>query len=92
MNPIDDESLAEMNIKLHFHFDPKKKMVIWQLRFHVEVNDSAKTKPYKYELKFTSATSFDVTNFTLDEVIRKAIPYQSGGRSLLITGMDYELS
>ena len=85
VNPIDNDSLSGNEYDISFSFSSKKENGDLATQVSVIVNDSTKTKPYKYELKFTSAASFDVTNLTTGEVIRTGFPYQSGGRNVVLS-------
>ncbi|MDT3695905.1 MAG: hypothetical protein ROY99_05885 [Ignavibacterium sp.] len=83
---IDDESLAGNQYKTTFEFVPRIEFGDLKTNVTVTITDTAATKPYKYAIEFTSETSFDLRNVTLDEIIRENYPYQYGGRSLTITG------
>lgn len=85
VNPVDIDSLADSEYDISFSFSPKKESGDLTTQISVIVNDSSKTKPYKYEIKFTSSTTFDVTNLTTGEVIRTGFPYPSGGRNVALS-------
>lgn len=85
VNPVDNDSLSGNEYDISFSFLPKKEAGDLATQVSVIINDSTKTKPYKYEIKFTSATSFDVTNLTTGEVIRTGFPYPTGGRNVVMT-------
>lgn len=85
VNPIDIDSLAGGEYEISFSFTPKKEIGDLATQVSVIINDSTKTKPYKYEIKFTSASTFDVNNLTTGEVIRTNFPYPSGGRNVVLT-------
>lgn len=85
VNPIDNDSLSGSEYDIAFSFSPKKENGDLTTQVSVLVNDSAKTKPNKYELKFNSATAFDVTNLSTGEVIRTGFPYPSGGRNIVLS-------
>ncbi|HEX9251387.1 MAG TPA: hypothetical protein VF870_04050, partial [Ignavibacteriaceae bacterium] len=89
---IDDETLAGNEYKTTFSFVPRKEFGDLATRTTVTVTDTAATKPYKYAIEFTSPSTFDLKNITLDEVIREGYGYPFGGRDLLITGHGLRVS
>ncbi len=89
---IDDETLAGNEYKTTFNFTPRKEVGDLATSVSVLVTDSNATKPYKYALEFTSASTFDLKNITLNTVIRTGYPYPAGGRDLVITGEGLRVS
>lgn len=89
---IDDESLAGNEYKTTFSFIPRKEVGDLATDVSILVTDSAATKPYKYALEFTSPSSFDLKNVTLNSVIRAGYPYPNGGRDLVISGDGLRVS
>ncbi len=83
---IDDEAIVGNEYKTTFGFVPRKEFGDLATQVTVAITDTAATKPYKYSIEFTSASTFNLTNVTLDEVIREGYGYPTGGRTLLITG------
>jgi hypothetical protein len=83
---IDDEAIVGNEYKTTFSFVPRKEFGDLATQVRMEITDTAATKPYKYLIEFTSSSTFNLTNVTLDEVIREGYGYPSGGRTLLITG------
>lgn len=83
---IDDEAIVGNEYKTTFSFVPRKEFGDLATKVTVAITDTAATKPYKYAIEFTSPSTFNLTNVTLDEVIREGYGYPTGGRSLLITG------
>lgn len=83
---IDDEVIVGNEYKTTFSFVPKIEFGDLATKVTVAVTDTAATKPYKYLIEFTSPSTFNLTNVTLDEIIREGYGYPFGGRSLLITG------
>ena len=89
---IDDESLSGNEYKMLFSFVPRKEVGDLATNVTVSVTDSSATKPYKYALEFTSSSTFDLKNITLNTVIRTGYPYPAGGRDLAITGEGLRVS
>ena len=89
---IDDETLKGNEYKTTFDFVPRKEFGDLATNVSVLVTDSTDTKPYKYGIEFTSASSFDLKNITLNTVIRTGYPYPVGGRDLVITGEGLRVS
>ena len=83
---IDDEAIVGNEYKTTFSFVPRKEFGDLATKVTVAITDTAATKPYKYAIEFTSPSTFNLTNVTLDEVIREGYGYPAGGRTLLITG------
>lgn len=83
---IDDEAIVGNEYKTTFSFVPRKEFGDLATQVTVAITDTAATKPYKYSIEFTSASTFTLTNVTLEEVIREGYGYPTGGRTLLITG------
>jgi hypothetical protein len=83
---IDNESLAGNEYKTSFSFTPRKEVGDLATNVTITVTDSNATKPYKYAIEFSSPTSFDLKNITLNTVIRAGYGYPAGGRTLTITG------
>ncbi len=83
---IDDEAIVGNEYKTTFSFVPRKEFGDLATKVTVAITDTAATKPYKYAIEFTSPSTFNLTNVTLDEVIREGYGYPTGGRTLLITG------
>jgi len=86
VNPLDFESLAGNEYITGFSYTSQKISGNLKTNVTINITDSAKTKPYRYEIVFTSAKTFDVYNLTTDEVIREGYTYNEGGRSVAITG------
>jgi len=89
---IDDEALAGNVYKTTFNYIPRKEVGDLATSVSVLVTDSNATKPYKYALEFTSSSSFDLKNITLNSIIRTGYPYPVGGRDLIITGEGLRVS
>ncbi|MBI1938596.1 MAG: hypothetical protein HYS25_10785 [Ignavibacteriales bacterium] len=85
VDPVDNDSLGGNVYDIFFSFLPKKENGDLATQVSVVVNDSAKTKPYKYEIEFTSSSAFNVTNLSTGEVIRTGYPYPYGGRNLALS-------
>jgi hypothetical protein len=83
---VDNESLASSEYKTTFSFTPRKEVGDLATQVSISITDSNLTKPYKYAIEFTSPTSFDLKNITLNTIIRSGYPYPFGGRNLTITG------
>ena len=83
---IDNESLAGNEYKTSFSFTPRKEVGDLATNVTITVTDSNATKPYKYAIEFSSPTSFDLKNITLNTIIRAGYGYPAGGRDLTITG------
>ncbi|MCB9205846.1 MAG: hypothetical protein H6611_00790 [Ignavibacteriales bacterium] len=90
--PVDDDNLSNGNYKTSFNFVPRIESGDLATDVKILVTDSAATFPYKYAIKFTSETSFDVKNLTLDTDIRTGYNYPVGGRDLVITGHGIRIS
>lgn len=86
IEPIDDQSLAGNEYRTSFSFTSKKENGNLATEVTITVTDSSATQPYKYGIKFTSASNFDVINLTTNEVIRAGYNYPVGGREVTITG------
>jgi hypothetical protein len=86
VQPLDFESLAGNEYITGFTFTSQKISGNLKTSVGVNITDSARTKPYRYEIVFTSAGSFDIYNLTTDEVIREGYTYNEGGRSVAVTG------
>lgn len=89
---IDDESLAGNDYKTTFEFVPRKEFGDLATNVTITITDTAATKPYKYSIEFTSASTFDLKNITLDEIIREGYGYPFGGRTLAITGQGLRIN
>lgn len=89
---IDDESLAGNQYVTSFSYTSRKEVGDLTTNVAITVTDSNATKPYKYEIQFSSPTSFDLKNATLNTVIRSGYPYAFGGRDLTITGDGLKIS
>ncbi|MDY0082070.1 MAG: hypothetical protein RBR74_02695 [Ignavibacteriaceae bacterium] len=89
---VDDESLAGNEYKTTFEFVPRIEFGDLKTNVTITVTDTAAVKPYKFAIEFTSETSFDLKNITLDEIIRENFPYQYGGRNLTITGFGLRVT
>lgn len=85
VSPIDDDSLAGNKYNLSFNFVPKVESGNPLTKVTVIVTDSTQTKPYKYGIKFTSNTKFDLLNLTDGTAIRTGYNYPNGGRDLVVT-------
>jgi len=85
VSPIDEDSLAGKKYNLSFSFVPKIESGNLETNVSVVVTDSLQTKPYKYGIKFTSNTKFDLLNLTDGTTIRAGYNYPNGGRDLVIT-------
>lgn len=81
---VDNESLAGMEYKTSFSYTPRKEVGDLATNVTILVTDSNATKPYKYAIEFSSPTSFNLKNITLNTIIRSDYPYQFGGRNLVI--------
>jgi hypothetical protein len=89
---IDDETLEGNEYKTTFDFVPRKEVGDLATTVSVLVTDSTATKPYKYGIEFTSNSSFDLKNITLNTIIRTGYTYPAGGRDLVITGEGLRVS
>jgi len=89
---IDDETLAGNEYNATFDFISRKEVGDLTTNVSILVTDSNATKPYKYALEFTSSSSFDLKNITLNSIIRTGYPYPVGGRDLIITGEGLRVS
>ncbi len=89
---VDDESLAGNEYETTFEFVPRIEFGDLKTNVTITVTDTAAVKPYKFAIEFTSETSFDLKNITLDEIIRENFPYQYGGRNLTITGFGLRVT
>ena len=85
ISPIDEDSLAGGKYSLSFNFIPKIESGNLATKVSVIVTDTMQTKPYKYGIKFTSNTKFDLLNMTDGSTIRSGYNYPNGGRDLVIT-------
>jgi hypothetical protein len=92
VEPIDDETLAGNEYKTAFGFVSKKENGNLKTDVAVIITDSADTQPYKYGIKFNSASNFDVLNLTTNEIIRPGYNYPFGGREVSITGHGIKIS
>lgn len=84
--PVDDQALAGNEYQTAFNFVYKREVGNLKTNVSIIITDSAQTQPFKYGIKFNSATSFDVVNLTTNEVIRAGYNYPFGGRDVVITG------
>ena len=75
-----------------FSFTARKEVGDLATNVTISVTDSNATKPYKYAIEFSSPTSFDLKNITLNTIIRSGYPYPFGGRDLIITGDGLRIS
>ena len=89
---IDDETLAGNEYKTSFTFSPRKEVGDLSTEVTITVTDSNDTKPYKYSIEFTSSTTFDLKNISLNTIIRSGYNYPNGGRDLTITGEGLRIS
>ena len=89
---IDNESLAGNEYKTSFSYTPRKEVGDLATNVALLITDSAATKPYKYAIEFSSPTTFDLKNITLNTIIRSGYPYAFGGRDLIITGEGLKVS
>jgi hypothetical protein len=86
IEPIDDQSLAGNEYRTSFSFISKKEVGNLKTNVSITITDSTITQPYKYGIKFTSNTNFDVLNLTTNEIIRDGYAYPFGGRDVTIIG------
>ena len=86
VEPIDDQSLAGNEYRTSFRFTSKKENGNLATNVTITITDSTQTQPFKYGIKFTSSTKFDVVNLTTNEIIRDGYNYPFGGREVTITG------
>jgi len=89
---VDDETLSGNQYKTTFSYTPRKEVGDLATKVAVTVTDSNATKPYKYEIKFSSPTTFDLKNVTLNTILRSGYSYAFGGRDLTITGEGLKVS
>ena len=89
---IDNESLAGNEYKTSFSYTPRKEVGDLATNVSLSITDSTATKPYKYAIEFSSPTTFDLKNITLNTIIRSGYPYAFGGRDLIITGEGLKVS
>jgi hypothetical protein len=92
VNPIDDQALAGNEYRTSFSFISKKENGNLKTSITITITDSVQTKPYKYGIKFTNSSTFDVLNLTTDEVIRAGYNYPQGGRDIVISGHGLRIS
>lgn len=92
VEPIDDQSLAGNEYRTSFSFIPKKENGNLKTSVSVTITDSSQTQPYKYGIKFTNSSKFDLFNLTTNELIRDNYTYPFGGRDLNITGHGLKIS
>jgi len=92
VEPIDDQTLAGNEYRTSFSFMSKKESGNLATNVTITITDSTQTKPYKYGIKFNSASNFDVVNVTTKEIIRAGYNYPFGGRDLNITGHGLKIS
>lgn len=89
---IDDEALAGNEYKTSFSFTSRKEVGDLATSVEIAVTDSNSTKPYKYSIEFSSPSSFDLKNLTLNTIIRAGYNYPTGGRDLVIAGDGLRIS
>ncbi len=89
---IDDDNLESNNYKTSFAFISRIENGDLATNVSIIVTDSNATKPYKYSLTFTSPTSFDLRNVTLNTDIRTGYNYPAGGRDINISGEGLKIS
>ena len=89
---VDDDELAGNEYLTKFTFVPRKESGDLLTTVTVAITDSNLTKPYKYSITFTSATTFDLKNITLDSTYRVGYNYPSGGRDLTISSDGIKIS
>ncbi len=89
---VDNESLSDNEYRTSFSYTPRKEVGDLATNVTILVTDSNATKPYKYAIEFSSPTSFDLKNITLNTIIRSGYPYPVGGRDLIITGDGLKVS
>jgi hypothetical protein len=92
VNPVDDQTLAGNEYNTSFSFNSKKENGNLKTSVSISVTDSTQTQPYKYGIRFTSSTKFDLVNLTTNEVIRDGYNYPVGGRDLVMTGYGLKIS
>jgi hypothetical protein len=92
VNPIDDETLTGNEYQTSFSFVSKKENGNLETSVTILITDSTETKPYKYGVKFSDPSTFDVLNLTTGEVIRAGYNYPFGGRDVVISGHGLRLT
>ncbi|MEO8398691.1 MAG: hypothetical protein ABI550_02630 [Ignavibacteriaceae bacterium] len=87
VKPVDSELLKGNQYKIGFTYVSKKEVGDLETKVTISVTDSSQTKPYKYGVKFLTASSFDLLNLSTGETIgRSGTGYPNGGRSIDVTG------
>jgi hypothetical protein len=87
VNPVDTSNLAGNSYTAGFMYTFKKEKGDLETSVSLEITDSSLTKPYKYGIQFTSASTYNVLNLTTGEIIgREGYNYPPGGRSIDIPG------
>lgn len=89
---IDNELLNGNEYKTTFGYVARKESGDLATSVSISITDSNATKPYKYAIEFSSPTSFDLKNITLNTIIRAGYGYPTGGRDLTITGEGLRIS
>jgi hypothetical protein len=92
IDPVDNQTLAGNEYKTSFSFTSKKENGNLKTSVSISITDSTQTQPYKYGIRFTSSTKFDVLNLTTNVVIRDGYNYPLGGRDVTITGYGIKIS
>ncbi len=82
---VDNELLASNEYTTDFTFISRKESGDLATEVNIIINDTTLTKPYKYSLTFTSESTFDLKNETIDSVYRSGYNYPFGGRTLNIS-------
>ncbi len=86
VNPTDNEALKGNEYKIGFTYISKKEAGDLETKVNISITDSSKTKPYKYAVKFLTASSYDLLNLTTGELIgRTGTGYPNGGRTIDIS-------
>ena len=84
---IDEETLAGNEYLSKFSVVPKIESGDLATKVTTTVINADSIKPYKYTIEFTSASTFNLMNVTLNELLREGYGYQFGGRDLTRTDL-----
>jgi len=89
---IDEETLAGNEYLSKFSVVPKIESGDLATKVTTTVINADSIKPYKYTIEFTSASTFNLMNVTLNELLREGYGYQFGGRDLTRTDLGLKFS
>lgn len=87
VNPVDTVSLAGNSYRTGFTYISQKEKGDLETKVTIDVYDSLLTKPNKYAIQFTSASTYNTVNLTTGELIgREGYNYPPGGRTIDFPG------